>query len=97
MDLSSHEWNGFSYVRKNRTQWAGTHMTLEISDDPWTLDVKGSGTSIYGFRRHRIKSLAFTIRGSLNIQTGMICLEKQHGQGKAVRYEGILNPYSRTS
>ena len=73
-------------------------MTLEVSsDDPWTLDVKGSGTSIYGFRRHRIKSLAFTIRGSLNIQTGMISLEKQHGQGKAVRYEGILNPYSRTS
>ena len=72
-------------------------MNLKVSDDPWTLDVKGSGTSIYGFRRHRIKSLAFTIRGSLNIHTGVISLEKQHGQGKAVRYEGIFNPYSRTS
>ena len=75
MDLSSHEWNGFSCVRKNRTQWAGTCMSfsLNASDDPWTCCVNGSGTSLYGFRRNRkgIKALTFKIRGSLNLQSGM--------------------------
>ena len=73
-------------------------FSLNASDDPWTCCVNGSGTSLYGFRRNRkgIKALTFKIRGSLNLQSGMISLEKQHARGKAVRYEGILNPYSRT-